>query len=129
MCDHREQIPTQPNTDKTQKHSIFIECFFVPCLLYLGQEKPTNSGREVIMKHCVQSNDRDATFCLHFVASRQENQAFDGIRYSDATFEAYFVASLQRKCILHAKVVGAETFQQKPGICNEGAEEDQAIDS
>ena len=112
MCDHREQIPTQPNPDKTQKHSIFIECFFVQCLLYLGQEKPTNSGREGIMKHCVQSNYRDATFCLHFVASRQENQVFDGIRYSDATFEAYFVASLQRKCLLHAKVVGVETSHQ-----------------
>lgn len=50
--------------------------------------------------HCVPLNDRDATFCLHFVASRQENQVFDAFFDSDATFEAYFVASLQRKCIL-----------------------------
>ena len=50
--------------------------------------------------HCVPLNDRDATFCLHFVASRQENQVFDAFFDNDATFEAYFVASLQRKCIL-----------------------------
>ena len=60
---------------------------------------------------CVPSLIRDIlqNRIVLFIVIRHQ---FDGIRYSDATLEAYFVASLQRKYILHAKVVGAETSHQ-----------------